>query len=76
MSYQPNLTVGGYVRYQFSKRSSFLLQANYARLTASDVFLLFYLEIPEGYLSMPTTSNAKSWDRKKELTLIWAIGST
>ena len=48
MSYQPNLTVGGYVRYQFSKRSSFLLQANYARLTASDVFLL-YLEIPEGY---------------------------
>jgi hypothetical protein len=48
MSYQPNFTVGGYVRYQFSNRSSLILQANYARLTANDVFLL-YLEIPEGY---------------------------
>lgn len=48
MGYKPNFTVGGYARYQFTNRSSFMVQANYARLTATDIFLL-NLDVPQGF---------------------------
>jgi hypothetical protein len=53
MGYKPNFIVGGYAAYRFSQYSSFVVQANYSRLTATDIFLL-NLDVPQGFSFEPT----------------------
>ena len=53
MGYKPKFIVGGYASYRFSRFSSFIVQANYARLTATDIFLL-NLDVPQGFSFEPT----------------------
>ncbi len=53
MNYQPNFSVGFFIRYQYSNFSSLFAQTAYSRLTASDIFLL-NLDLPPGYSLEPT----------------------